>query len=339
MTNKFLYWYYILRNRAQIHGKRNFKSFCFFIMNAGLILFFIGAFALVAGTVIYKTVDSSSWIEFTKHLKLGASEGVANYVIYRNLTLGIAGFIGISLAAWRSHSLGRQAYVAEQGHITERFIKATEQLGNEQVFIRIGAIHTLWRVAKDSRSEGDKKMILDMLCAFVRGSKPVRRLDTVEDYEYETIQNDVKIAIKLITQEISEIEMLSAYKTDFSGAFLQGADLRKAHLFEANLTNTNLSTANLEAAIMQHANLTNARLSFANVDGAGLQHTNLRNANFEFADIKTTKFSHANFWCTTLDNASFSQKTFHKVWLTKRLCKSINIKNHQWIKEGDDTPF
>jgi len=66
----------------------------------------------------------------------------------------------------------RRVIVAEQGHITDRFTKAIEQLGattakNEpNVEVRLGAIYALERIARDSAR--DHWTIMEVLTAYVR---------------------------------------------------------------------------------------------------------------------------------------------------------------------------
>ncbi|WP_174408673.1 hypothetical protein [Desulfovibrio psychrotolerans] len=92
---------------------------------------------------------------------------IANFEIIKAILIGAAGLLGLAFAWWRSICLGKQTHIAEQGLVTDRFIKATEQLGSPNLSVRIGAIHSLWRIYEDS-SESDKIRVLDTLCAFIR---------------------------------------------------------------------------------------------------------------------------------------------------------------------------
>ncbi|NEQ69782.1 MAG: hypothetical protein F6K21_30680 [Symploca sp. SIO2D2] len=47
----------------------------------------------------------------------------------------------------------KNAKIAEQGQITERFTKAIEQLGSDNISIRLGGIYALERIAKDSERD------------------------------------------------------------------------------------------------------------------------------------------------------------------------------------------
>uniref|UniRef100_UPI001177ECCC pentapeptide repeat-containing protein n=1 Tax=Calothrix rhizosoleniae TaxID=888997 RepID=UPI001177ECCC len=67
--------------------------------------------------------------------------------------------------------------IAEDKQITERFSKAIEQLGSEKIEVRLGAIYTLERIAKDSPK--DHWTIMEILTAFVRHNDAVEEEDNL----------------------------------------------------------------------------------------------------------------------------------------------------------------
>ncbi|MGZ9111634.1 MAG: hypothetical protein ACXW3X_11245 [Rhodoplanes sp.] len=95
-----------------------------------------------------------------------------------HLALIIAGAIGIPLLAIRTFAANKsakaadaQARTAEQGHITDRFTKAVEQLGSDKLAVRLGAIYALERISRDSRR--DHWTIMETLTAYVREHAPL----------------------------------------------------------------------------------------------------------------------------------------------------------------------
>jgi hypothetical protein len=60
--------------------------------------------------------------------------------------------------------------VAEEKQVTERFAKAVEQLGNDNIHIRLGAIYALERIANDS--DKDYWQVMEILTAYVRERAP-----------------------------------------------------------------------------------------------------------------------------------------------------------------------
>jgi hypothetical protein len=63
-----------------------------------------------------------------------------------------------------------QLGVAEQGQITERYTRAIDQVGHNQLDVRIGGIYALERIARDSSA--DRATVGEVLTAFVRTLAP-----------------------------------------------------------------------------------------------------------------------------------------------------------------------
>jgi hypothetical protein len=61
---------------------------------------------------------------------------------------------------------GQNLRLSRQGHVTDRYTKAIEQLGSDKLDVRIGAIYALERIARDSAT--DHPTVMDVLAAFVR---------------------------------------------------------------------------------------------------------------------------------------------------------------------------
>jgi hypothetical protein len=88
----------------------------------------------------------------------------------------LAGLVGLGALGtfWLNSRVHR---ITEQGHITDRYAKAIEQLGSETIDVRLGGIYALERIAHDSPRDQDQATIVEVLSAFVRvHSDPVYRL-------------------------------------------------------------------------------------------------------------------------------------------------------------------
>jgi hypothetical protein len=79
---------------------------------------------------------------------------------------GLAGLLVVigAMATWR------QVHISREGQITERFTRAVDQLGSDNVDVRIGGVYALERIAKNSPA--DRNAVLYLLCAFVRTHMP-----------------------------------------------------------------------------------------------------------------------------------------------------------------------
>jgi hypothetical protein len=95
--------------------------------------------------------------------------------LVRNYGLVAAAVVGVGLAWWRSRASNRQALaalrqaeLAQRDHVVEMFNRAVDQLGNEKLEVRLGAIFTLKRISRDPQYEDYRVPILETLSAYVR---------------------------------------------------------------------------------------------------------------------------------------------------------------------------
>jgi len=100
----------------------------------------------------------------------------------------------ILIKAWVNE---RNTAAAEQGLITERFTRAVEQLGAEQIAVRVGAIYALERIAIDS--ERDRGHILETLNAFVRHETLEEQAPDAEVGD-AALRSDVEAALSVLTR-------------------------------------------------------------------------------------------------------------------------------------------
>ena len=85
----------------------------------------------------------------------------------RNVGLLIGGAIAALLAMWRSVVAERQADIAQQGMLGERYQKGADMLGSAVLSVRLGGIYTLSRLAKEHPEEYHIQA-MELLCAFAR---------------------------------------------------------------------------------------------------------------------------------------------------------------------------
>ncbi|OCQ97131.1 hypothetical protein BCD64_16245 [Nostoc sp. MBR 210] len=221
---------------------------------------------------------------------------------------GIAVFINAFYAAKRAEAMDKSAMAANESakaalknaeaaqdkQITERFAKAIEQLGSEKIEVRLGAIYTLERIAKDSAK--DHWTIMEILTAFVRENSPRKLEEENAENTQETpkIRTDIQAALTVIGRRNCDNEQenqrLDLSNIDIRGADLGGANLQKTLLSGANLYGANFFHANLQKAMLRQANLRaailfNANLQRAYLIGANLQSTPLGEANLQGSDL------------------------------------------------------
>jgi len=210
----------------------------------------------------------------------------------------------------------KNAEVAEQGQITERFTKAIEQLGSDNISIRLGGIYALERIAKDS--ERDHWTIMKVLSAFVRENAPVKK--DVQDKKAESklqqpeLTADIQAALTVIgkrdTEKDPENQIIDLNDANIAGANLSDANLQRAFLADAKLQRATLHQANLQGAILDGANLQEAFLVEANLQEAILTEANLQEANLNKADLQGAFLDRANLKDANLYEANIHRTCF-----------------------------
>lgn len=205
-----------------------------------------------------------------------------------------------------------------QQQITDRYSKATEDLGSDKPEVRLGAIYALQRLMTDSTR--DRATIRQVLAAYARvhaqdspppGSDPHR------------LAADVQAALSVLTDphlirasdsavDLSNTDLhnksLNAFSltdADLNGADLTGADLSSAHLTGAHLIGANLSNANLNGAHLNGADLYGAHLRSANLS-ADLTGADLRGADLSGADLFEAYLSGADLTGAHLNGADLT---------------------------------
>jgi hypothetical protein len=154
---------------------------------------------------------------------------------------------------------GLSVRATQEGQYTDRYTKAVEQLGSQQIDVRLGAIYALERLARDSTR--DSSTIAEVLSAFVRNRAP-----SLKDCKTppagsprQHLATDIKAAItvrqRMRTTETSlpgvDLSQACFAGMALSGLSLAGADLRFADLTGADLSNTDLTGADLSGAILK----------------------------------------------------------------------------------------
>ncbi|MEO1775484.1 MAG: pentapeptide repeat-containing protein [Pseudomonadota bacterium] len=253
------------------------------------------------------------------------------------MVTALAALVAAPLVVIRTYVAERQAQTAEQGHITDRFTKAVEQLGAEKTIkrtetvtdektgesrervieetvpnleVRLGAIYALERIAEDS--ERDHIPIMETLCAYIRENAvpPVDAEATARAQErkpeapevFYPPRADIQTALTVLGRR-SEARLTyeegKKYRLDLRNTAMPRADLTSARLGPAQLNN-----ANLQEALLGEANLQGAGLREANLQGAGLDYANLQGAGLDYANLQGAWLTCANLQGAELGGAN-----------------------------------
>jgi len=224
---------------------------------------------------------------------------------WRNAILIVGGLTAAMIAAWRAQVADKQTQINEQSQITERFTRAVDQLGSENIYMRIGALHALERIGRDS--ENDVVAILRLLSNFVRSQSPAQDdddvrapLDAVEGFavifrlagKYEQLlRNEKRSVVNLHAAHLPHL-------VDFSGGRFFGFDFTRCNLSHgffmgADFEGADLRGARLKCACLDRCNFRNAFFEEAVLDAASFNEADMTQATLWLAVCNGTNFSDA----------------------------------------------
>ena len=192
---------------------------------------------------------------------------------------------------------------------TAMFSQAIEQIGSAKLAVCLGGIHTLDRIARQSRP--DHGAVTEILAALIRQRAPwpdpaaAAASASIHDaaaapssYRWQR-SADVAAALDVIIRRraddrIAADARLNLTRTNLARAALRQAPLHGADLFAANLTEADLAAADLSQADLRRACLHRATLVGANLVGANLTGSDLTQANGRAADLTGATISWAD---------------------------------------------
>ncbi len=201
----------------------------------------------------------------------------------RTMLQALGGLIllgGLYFTLRRIKAAETQARAAQDGQVTERFSRAVEQIGSDNLEIRLGGIYALERIARDSPE--DHWTIMEVLTCFVREKA---RWDQSSPYDDDGLPKSRQLAAD-IQAILSVIGRRSERQRKTEPHPL---DLERAFLFRADLRHADLQRAVLHGCCLRDANLWRACL-----DGARLWHADLRNACLQFASMRDVYLAYAD---------------------------------------------
>ncbi|MFD7615235.1 pentapeptide repeat-containing protein [Streptomyces sp. NPDC059828] len=253
--------------------------------------------------------------------RLGAVNNVRT-----TLVQAVAGTVVLfgAYATWRQLRVNQEGLNAtREGHITDRFSRAVDQLGSEKTDVRIGGLYALWRIA--DHSAHDRATVVSIKAAFLRThlpwpppgqDSPATEVSINSVPPLETRAPDAQVALTglgVLCQErrpdwlnVSYTDLRRAdcdglwlHHINFDGACLEAAsiykvNLTKASLIAANMRHVELGTSILHQCRCIEADLRGARMVRADFSDADFSDADLREANLRKARGHGAKFAGAD---------------------------------------------
>jgi len=273
---------------------------------------------------------------------------------------GVFILFGLYIAWVRSKAMRDQAEVDKvkadverEKQLTDLYVKAIEQLGNDNIHIRLGGIYALERIARESPK--DHWPIMEVLTAFVRENAPLKEeapaaeagekgssaaLDDPEKTEPDIPQKtapekpptDIQAILTVLGRtaidyaQEGEKRSLDLRATHIAGADLRQAKLQSADLIRTNLSGADLQAANIKGAHLQYANLQEVNFKFANLEAVDLWESNLQGSDLEGANLREAILEGANLlW------ADFREATLLKAELFRANLKGACLRKTKGI--------
>jgi uncharacterized protein YjbI with pentapeptide repeats len=228
-----------------------------------------------------------------------------------------------AIAAQKSNEIAiKNAHLAQERLMTERFMTAITTLGHQSVATRTGAIYALEKIAQDFPQQ--YWTIMEILTAFVR-ENAAGKLQNEQIQQTGRIATDIQAALSVIARRDAQKDQPNQ-KINLRYADISGADLHKANLQQADLRGANLCEANLQEANLCQANLDGAKLCGSILYEANLQSTNLTDANLCGANLNCAQACEANLRSANLTGATLRGANLQRANLYKANLQGSNLK-------------
>ncbi|WP_159001524.1 pentapeptide repeat-containing protein [Streptomyces sp. SBT349] len=181
--------------------------------------------------------------------------------------------------------------LSRRGQVTDRFIKALERLGSEELYVRLGGVLALEQIMQDAPDQAPHAAAV--LEAFVCERAPRRRggasLPGSPPPLPEHPATDIQLALSALTRPKNRRHSTATILLDglhLAGAGANFSDLTHMQLSRADLTRAQFTWSDLTDVRFFDADLTDALLNGARLNGARLNGANLTGAQLGGADLR-----------------------------------------------------
>jgi hypothetical protein len=210
-------------------------------------------------------------------------------------------------------STWHQLLISRNTQITEQFTGAVEQLSDETIQVRLGAIYTLERLTRTAEPN-DRLTVYQLLAAYVKARSPWpprpldkdaqnRRVARYRPLEIQSLRKrspDVQAALDVIGSLKKDLPRGQKYVAFLTDVDLRGAELLSGAVRGSALNGASLEGADLRGAVLDYANARvplekpHPSLRDADLRGASLRCAELQGADFTGAKLQDVDLRDAN---------------------------------------------
>lgn len=259
----------------------------------------------------------------------------------RNIGLVIAAIVALPIAIWRSRVAERQADIAQQSVLNERYQKSAEMLGSGVLSVRLGGIVALEHLALEHPAQYHVE-VMRLLFAFIRQPIEDSQAHNVPTLDMRGSRQDVQAAVDAVRACRSQNNAAEANLIrwiDLHGADLRQADLTNIDLSVVPVTEwSEVASGPLEAPnlriVLSHADLSRAHLGLAKMPRCLCDQTNFTAADLGGAELRGAMFLQANLRDASLAAADLTEASFLLSNLRGVSFRDTNLSGAGFVEES-----
>lgn len=216
--------------------------------------------------------------------------------------------------------------LTEDKNVTDRFVKAAEMLADrEKMMARLGGIHVLDRIARDSPE--DHWTVMQLLISFVEdqakeGSSKASFLGkdiaaALTAIGQRNVENDPELVLETEPQGLTKLLIRFAHLRfstllflNFDRATFVGVNLSNSQLFRSNFKGTRFWTCPLSESYFKGGALSGAIFDECNLSRSNFIKTEVDGVRFLKCDLKASVFTDTDLSKTVFDGSDLSGTDF-----------------------------
>jgi len=171
--------------------------------------------------------------------------------------------------------------------IADQINKTISLMGNENEYVRIGAIYSMEQLAVNH--EDSNVIIVNILTSYVRNNFPWSN-KALPEHRNEVSQAAVSVISKAMQKAVNlrvDLSKTDLRRLDLQKKALSNCMLIDVHFDEAELTKTNFDNSNLSGSVFDGANLQDTSFVSASLSHASFVGATFAKTDFSGADLRS----------------------------------------------------